>query len=67
MTIEICDICGQPMVDVFTDENGKMWGSVSFREKKYRVKKCFFGDSWTEYLSICGRCRAELAKRHRKE
>lgn len=61
--INTCDICGQPLRSSFTDASGKLWDDVSFQQKRYRRKVCFMHDSWTEYLSICGHCRYELAKR----
>ena len=66
MTVECCDLCKEPMCN-YTDENGWYWEGISFRSKKY--KRSFFDitGSWTEYLSICGRCRAEIAKRRREE
>ena len=73
MTIELCDICGQPLGKTYTDEYGKTWDNISFQEKKYRAKKWVpafswpAGSSWTEYLSVCGKCRAALAKRNGKE
>lgn len=64
MVIYCCDLCKQPLgSEWYEDENGKRWDTISFRQKKYKRKMFCFDDSWTEYLTICGRCRAELAKR----
>ena len=60
--IQCCDICEKPISGLYTDANGKTWRSISFQQKRYRRKMFFMFDSWTEYLSICGRCRAQLAK-----
>lgn len=61
-TLEICDICNKPMYKgSFIDQNGHLWDGISFQEKQFRTKKCSFGDSWTEYLSICGHCRYMLS------
>ena len=60
MRIECCDICKKKMCD-FTDKNGEYWPGVSFQAKRYRRKVLFMADGWTEYLSICGRCRSKLA------
>ena len=65
--IRTCDICGLPISGSFIDKDGKIWDDVSFQAKKYRTKKCFAFDSWTEYLSICGHCRCELARRRLAE
>ena len=67
MVIYCCDLCKQPLEGSYKDENGKIWSNISFQQKKYRRKMCCFNDSWTEYLTICGRCRAELAKRGKGE
>lgn len=64
MLKDCCDICGEEVIS-YTDENGKCWDGISFQEAKYRRKICFLTDSWTEYLSVCGSCRAELAKKRR--
>lgn len=63
MIINCCDLCKQPLRGSYADKNGKLWDDISFQEKRYRRKVCFMFDSWTEYLSICGHCRAELAAR----
>lgn len=65
MIIECCDLCKKPMCS-YTDKNGNYWESISFQSKKYRRKVIFMNDAWTEYLSICGRCRAEIASRRSK-
>lgn len=66
MIRECCDLCKEPMCD-YTDKNGQHWEGISFQEKKYKRRICFMGDAWTEYLSICGRCRAEIAKKRSKD
>jgi hypothetical protein len=66
MIIQCCDICKKPEV-TFRDKHGNVWGSISFQEKKYRRKVFFFADTWTEYITVCGRCRAALAKAREKE
>ena len=67
MNIECCDLCEKPLRGSYQDDNGTIWDDISFQEKKYRRKVFFMTDSWTEYLSICGHCRAELAKIRVKE
>ena len=62
MMLECCDFCKKPMCS-YTDNSGKYWESISFRTKKYKREVTFMFDTWTEYLSICGRCRAEIAKK----
>lgn len=61
MIVECCDICKQSMKD-YKDKDGVYWGTISFREKKLKDKKCFMGDTWTSYYSICGHCRSNLAE-----
>lgn len=58
MIVECCDVCKHPLGEVYEDEHGKRWSDISFREKIYRT--------WTEYISVCGRCRAEIAKRKKE-
>ena len=62
MKIECCDLCKKPLRGIYQDDNGTIWDDISFQEKVF-----FMTDSWTEYLSICGHCRAELAKIRVKE
>ena len=64
--VECCDLCKEPMLN-YTDENGRYWEGISFRSKKYKRRFFDITGSSTEYLSICGRCRAEIAKRRREE
>jgi len=66
MTIECCDLCKKPMCN-YTDRNGHYWEGISFQSKKYKRRLSAFGDSWTEYLSICGCCRAEIAKKRSED
>jgi len=66
MIVECCDLCKERMCN-YTDKDGHYWEGISFRAKKYKRRLSAFGDSWTEYLSICGKCRAEIAKRRREE
>lgn len=67
MTLYCCDLCEQPLRGSYTDENGKIWDDISFQEKRYKRRICFMTDTWTEYLSICGYCRAEIANRRKVE
>lgn len=61
--IEICDICGKPLGNgSHMDASGHLWPDISMEEKKYRSRAGFMGSTWTKYLSICGHCRAQLAK-----
>ena len=62
MIQECCDFCKKPMCD-YRDKSGNYWEGISFKSKKYKRRIRFIGDGWTKYLSICGRCRAELAKK----
>ena len=64
--VECCDLCKEPMLN-YTDENWRYWEGISFQSKKYRRRFFDITGSWTEYLSICGRCRAEIAKKRSEE
>ena len=64
--VECCDLCKEPMCN-YTDKNGRCWEGISFQSRKYRRRFFDITGSWTEYLSICGRCRAEIAKRRSEE
>ena len=61
MIVECCDLCKRPMCD-YRDKNGNYWEGISFKTKKYKQI-----GTWAKYLSICGRCRAELAKKRDEE
>lgn len=54
MNVEYCDLCKKPMC-TYTDSDGRYWEGISFQSKNYRRR---IGS-----LSICGRCRAEIAKK----
>ena len=60
MIVTYCDICRKP-IENYREPSGKIWASVSFQEKKYRRRVCFFADTWTEYMSVCGFCRKALS------
>lgn len=62
MTVEYCDLCKKPMCN-YTDKNGVYWEGITFQQKKYKRRISFMFDTRTEYLSICGRCRAEIANK----
>lgn len=65
MEITCCDICKKPLNHMaYKDSEGNKWESISFREHKYSRSRYFFftGTYKTEYLSVCGYCRSELAK-----
>lgn len=66
MTVECCDLCKKQMCD-YTDKSGRYWEGISFRSKKYKRRFSFMFDTWTEYLSICGRCRAEIANKRSED
>lgn len=57
MKIECCDLCKRPMCN-YIDRSGRYWEGISFKTKKYKRI-----GTWAGYLSICGRCRAELANK----
>lgn len=64
MEVTCCDICGKPLQGGYKDCNNKKWRDISFKEHKYsRTIFSFVRSSYkTEYLSICGYCRSELAR-----
>lgn len=66
MVVECCDLCKKKMCN-YTDDKGVYWEGISFQSKKYRRRVCFMADAWTEYLSICGRCRAEIANKRSED
>lgn len=61
MQIELCDICGQPLI-TFVD-NGERFEPIYMKQKTAR--KSVWWHKW-EFMSICGECRAMLARK-RKE
>lgn len=67
MRVTCCDICCKPLTNIpYVDRNGKKWRDITFEEHKYSRKIFSFVTSSfeKEYLSVCGYCRSELAKRN---
>lgn len=62
MQIELCDICGQPLI-TFTD-NGQKFEPIYMKQQK--AMKLFGIWSW-EPMSICGECRAMLARKRKEQ
>ena len=61
MQIELCDICGQPLI-TFTD-NGHKYEPI--RMKQATAQKLVLWH-W-EPMSICGECRAMLARKRKEQ
>lgn len=70
MQVICCDICRKPLTRKgYKDQDGKDWRDISFRERKYSTRIFSFVKSAfdTEYISVCGYCRSELAKHNPRE
>ena len=62
MQIELCDICGQPLI-TFTD-NGHVFEPVYMKQKT--AQKLIWWRKW-EFMAICGECRAMLARKRKEQ
>lgn len=65
MKIELCDICEQPLITYI--DNGYEYEPIHMKQKmaKKFVLRCGIG-GW-ESMSICGECRAMLAKKRKEQ
>lgn len=62
MQIELCDICGQPLITYI--KNGKEYEPIQMKQKT--AKKLVWWHKW-EPMSICGECRAMLAEKRKEQ
>lgn len=62
MQIELCDICGQPLI-TFTD-NGHVFEPIYMKQKT--AQKLIWWRKW-EFMAICGECRAMLARKRKEQ
>ena len=61
MKIELCDICKQPLITFF--DNGEEFEPI---QMKQRTAKKLVPSFWMwENMSICGQCRAMLARKRK--
>lgn len=62
MQVELCDICEQPLI-TFTD-NGHVYEPIHMEQMMAR--KFVWWHKW-EPMSICGKCRAILARKRKEQ
>ena len=60
MQIELCDICGQRLM-TYTD-NGHEYEPIHMKQKTAKKLVLLHGIEIWEPMSICGECRAMLAR-----
>ena len=62
MIVECCDMCGRILRNSYIDSNGKIWEDISYKQKKVKIKKHLWEDTWTDWMTICGKCRKAIAE-----